>query len=102
MNLGLPTHDSGNTPTQAASAPLPPRPSLPYVVLDLADGELDRASFCSMLSLLSLGADNVRIIRLPPFERFAELVQSIDADLLHELERLERASEATLRREGLP
>ena len=55
-----------------------------------------------MLSLLSLGADNVRIIRLPPFERFAELVQSIDADLLHELERLERASEATLRREGLP
>lgn len=95
-------NDNGNTPAQAASAPPRRQSSVPYVVLDLADGELDRASFCSMLSLLSLGADRVRIRRLPPFEKFCELVQSIDADLLHELERLERASEATLRHEGLP
>ena len=51
-----------------------------------------------MLSRVRGGRDACRLLRLLPFERFAGL--RADADLLHEMRRLERLCDATLRREG--
>lgn len=62
-----------------------------------AFGRFERANLQVMLSRTP-DADSTRILRLLPFKKFAGL--RIDADLLHELQRLERASQATLAREG--
>jgi len=68
-------------------------------LLDLgqpAYGKFERPNLYVMISRLR---DHGRILRLLPFAKFAGL--RIDADLDYELLRLDRASEATLRREGV-
>ena len=70
-------------------------------MLDLgqpAYGKFERPDLYVMISRL-LDDDHGRILRLLPFAKFAGL--RIDADLDYELLRLDRASEATLRREGV-
>ena len=69
-------------------------------MLDLgqpAYGTFARANIYVMLSRLR-DLVHGRILRLLTFQKFAGL--RIDADLDHELQRLDRASEATLRRES--
>ena len=70
-------------------------------MLDLgqpAYGKFERPNLYVMISRL-LDDDHGRILRLLPLAKFAGL--RIDADLDYELLRLDRASEATLRREGV-
>ena len=74
--------------------------TLEWALLDLgqpAYGKFERANLYVMLSR-ARDLDHVRILRLLPFEKFAGL--RINPDLDYELQRLDRASEATLRREG--
>ena len=69
-------------------------------LLDLgwpAYGKFTRANLYVMLSRVP-SAERVRILRLLPFEKYWGL--RIDPDLDYELQRLDRASEATLRRQG--
>ena len=70
-------------------------------LLDLgqpAYGKFERANLYVMLSRVP-DVDRARILRLLPFAKFAGI--RIDADLDYELQRLKRASEATLHREGV-
>ena len=69
-------------------------------MLDLgqpAYGKFTRANLYVMLSR-ARDADHLRILRLLPFEKYWGL--RIDPDLDYELQRLDRASDATLRRQG--
>ena len=75
--------------------------TLMSALLDLgqpAYGKFERANLYVMLSRVP-DVDRARILRLLPFAKFAGI--RIDADLDYELQRLQRASEATLHREGV-
>ena len=72
-------------------------------MLDLgqpAYGKFERPNLYVMISRL-LDDDHGRILRLLPFAKFAGLRIDADLDCTYELLRLDRASEATLRREGV-